>query len=198
MSLRRMYRTLFCVGLLCSMVLIGCSTSSETADGGPVHSEKSDTAKKLDSETVAGHSTNPVTSDVLEKAKNGQLHGVSIGLGATKKEVIEKLGKPARTGNDEFGFAMYYDGFSLGFEDYANSIDELSENSKVIVIFADPKIVNLTGKPFDIKEKLGTPSREVLNDSGDDTFILEYAGNDHLLKVVFDTNPVKYITLQEK
>ncbi|MDT3418107.1 hypothetical protein QO009_004032 [Brevibacillus aydinogluensis] len=198
MSLRRMYRTLFCVGLLCSMVLIGCSTSSETADGGPVRSEKSDTVKKLDSETVAGHSTNPVTSDVLEKAKNGQLHGVSIGLGATKKEVIEKLGKPARTGNDEFGFAMYYDGFSLGFEDYANSIDELSENSKVIVIFADPKIVNLTGKPFDIKEKLGTPSREVLNDSGDDTFILEYAGNDHLLKVVFDTNPVKYITLQEK
>jgi hypothetical protein len=193
-----MYRTLFCVGLLCSMVLIGCSTSSETADGGPVRSEKSDTVKKLDSETVAGHSTNPVTSDVLEKAKNGQLHGVSIGLGATKKEVIEKLGKPARTGNDEFGFAMYYDGFSLGFEDYANSIDELSENSKVIVIFADPKIVNLTGKPFDIKEKLGTPSREVLNDSGDDTFILEYAGNDHLLKVVFDTNPVKYITLQEK
>jgi hypothetical protein len=193
-----MYRTLFCVGLLCSMVLIGCSTSSETADGSLVHSEKSDTVKKLDSETVAGHSTNPVTSDVLEKAKNGQLHGVSIGLGATKKEVIEKLGKPARTGNDEFGFAMYYDGFSLGFEDYANSIDELSENSKVIVIFADPKIVNLTGKPFDIKEKLGTPSREVLNDSGDDTFILEYAGNDHLLKVVFDTNPVKYITLQEK
>jgi hypothetical protein len=198
MSLRRMYRTFFCVGLLCSMVLYGCSTSSETAESGPINSVKSDTVKKVDSETVAGSSTNPVTSDMLEKAKNGQLNGVSIGLGATKKEVIEKLGKPARTGNDEYGFAMYYDGFSLGFEDYANSIDELNENSKVIVIYADPKIVNLTGKPFDIKEMLGTPSREVLDDTGNDTFILEYAGNDYLLKVVFDTNPVKYITLQEK
>lgn len=175
----RMYRTIFFMGILCSIMLFGCSTSSET---------------------VEGSSTNSVKSDILGKVKIGQLDGVSIGIGATKKEVIEKLGKPTRTGNSEYGFTMYYDGFSLEFEDYANSIDELNENSKIALINADPKMVGLTGKPDEIKGILGTPSREILDDTGDDTFILEYSESDYLLKLTFDTddNPVKYITLQIK
>ncbi|MGZ0050781.1 DUF4309 domain-containing protein [Brevibacillus gelatini] len=165
-----MYGTIFLMGMLCFLMLLGCSTSSKTA------------------------------SDFLEKVKMGQLAGVSIEIGATKQEVTEKLGEPIRTGNDEYGFCVYYDGFSLEFEDYAASLAELNENSKVVLIHASPKTVGLTGTPDEIKESLGVPSRELLDDTGDDTFILEYSESDYLLKLSFRSkdDPVEYFVLQIK
>jgi Domain of unknown function (DUF4309) len=144
----RVYRSIFFVGILCSMMVCGCSVVSETVEDG---------------------STNSAQSHILEKAKSGQLEGVPIGLGATKKEVTEKLGKPIRVGNSEYGFTVYYDGFSLQFEDYAHWLDEVNENSKVVLIDADPETVGLTGTPDEMKKIVGTPSREIQDDEGDDS-----------------------------
>lgn len=162
--------------LLWLMTLVGCSIDSAE---GPIA---------------------PASSGMLEKAKIGQLEGIPIGIGATKKEVLEMLGAPIRYGNSEYGFTAYYDGFSLEFEDYADSFDQVSETDKIVLLNADPKTVGLTGNPDEIKGILGAPSREVLDDTGDRTFILEYAEADYVLKLTFDTaeRPMKYITLQIK
>ncbi|MGO4119168.1 hypothetical protein ACEQ6C_38950, partial [Rhizobium ruizarguesonis] len=93
------------------------------------------------------------------------------------------------------GFTFYYEGFSLEFEDYADSIDQLNETSQVVLLSADSKTVGLTGSPDEIKGILGTPSREILDDTGDGTFILEYAENDYVCKIIFATphSPAQYM-----
>ena len=170
-------RNAFLVGILCSLTLFGCSQISEKTEDA---------------------TANSVQSDTLEKLKNGQLEGVSIGIGATKKEVLDKIGNPVKSGNSEYGFTAYYDGFDLQFEDYANSIDEVKESSKVVLMNADPKTVGITGKSEEIKKKLGEPSREFMDDSGDNTYILEYLNDGKLLRFTFDSkdSPVKYATLR--
>ncbi|KZE44546.1 hypothetical protein AV540_23985 [Brevibacillus parabrevis] len=172
-------RNVFLVGIICSMALFGCSKISETSEDKTINAAQSNT---------------------LEKVKNGQLEGVSIGIGATKKEVIDKLGKPIEGRNSEYGFSAYYDGFNFQFEDYANSIDEVNDNSKVVMMNAEPKTVGLTGTPEEIKKILGEPSREFMDDAGGDAFILEYESNGNLLILKFDTkdSPVKNITLRIK
>lgn len=175
-TLIRKYRIIFFMGMLFVAILFGCTINSEDS------------------------LTTPVKSSILDKVKNGELEGISINLGATKKEVLDKYGNPIRSGNSEYGFTFYYDGFSLEFEDYADSIDQVKETSKVVLMNADPKTVGLTGLPDEIKGILGTPSREIQDDTGDNTFILEYSVSDYLFKITFDTSnsPVKYITLQIK
>ncbi|MGG1658842.1 DUF4309 domain-containing protein [Brevibacillus sp. NRS-1366] len=175
----RKYRFFLFMGVLCLVAIFGCSNVSETAEGS---------------------SSNFVKAEILEKVKSGHLEGVSIGIGATKKEVTEKFDTLVRGRNSEYGFTSYYDGFSLQFEDYANSIDEVKENSKVVLINADPKTVGLAGKPYEIKKILGTPSREIVDDTGDDTFILEYTVDNYLLRFTFETidSPVQIIMLRVK
>ncbi|WP_228728175.1 DUF4309 domain-containing protein [Brevibacillus composti] len=168
-------RAFFCIGSLLFTMLLGCVHSYGTEES----------VSKV---------------DILEKAKIGALEGISIEIGASKKEVVHNFGKPIRTGNSEYGFSMYYDGFSLEFEDYATSIDEIKEESKVVLINAEPKIVGITGKPNEISKSLGKPSRTILDDTGDNTYILEYEVINYLLIFTFDTDqsPVKYITLRIK
>lgn len=172
-------RNVFLVGIICSMALFGCSKISETSEDKTINAAQSNT---------------------LEKVKNGQLEGVSIGIGATKKEVIDKLGKPIEGRNSEYGFSAYYDGFNFQFEDYADSFDAVSDSSKVVIINADPTTVGLTGNPQEVKKLLGEPSREFTDDISDNNFILEYSVDNLLLWVNFDTieNQVKYITLRIK
>ncbi|MED1919399.1 DUF4309 domain-containing protein [Bacillus thuringiensis] len=176
-ELLKICRNALLVVVLSSISLFGCSNISEKTEDITVNSDQSDT---------------------LDKVKNGQLEGVLIGIGATKKEVLDKIGNPVRSGNSEYGFTVYYDGFDLQFEDYANSIDEVKDISKVVLMDAEPKTVGITGKPEEIKRKLGEPSREFMDDSGDNTFILEYENNGNLLRFTFDSkeSPVKYVTLR--
>lgn len=104
------------------------------------------------SEKTEDITVNSAQSDTLEKVKNGQLEGVLIGIGATKKEVLDKIGNPVESGNSEYGFTVYYEGFDLQFEDYANSIDEVKDTSKVVLMNAEPKTVGMAGKPEEIKK----------------------------------------------
>ncbi|NTU21561.1 DUF4309 domain-containing protein [Brevibacillus sp. HB1.2] len=176
-DLPKICRNTLLVVVLSSITLFGCSNVSEKTEDIPVNSAQSDT---------------------LEKVKNGQLEGVLIGIGATKKEVLDKIGNPIESGNSEYGFTVYYDGFDLQFEDYANSIDEVKDTSKVVLMNAEPKTVGMTGKPEEIKKNLGEPSREFMDDTGDNTFILEYENSGNLLRFAFDSkeSPVKYVTLR--
>ncbi|MFG0214905.1 DUF4309 domain-containing protein [Brevibacillus porteri] len=176
-DLLKIYRNALLVVVLSSITLFGCSNVSEKTEEITVNSSQSDT---------------------LDKVKNGQLEGVLIGIGATKKEVLDKIGNPFKSGNSEYGFTVYYDGFDLQFEDYANSIDEVKDTSKVVLMNAEPKTVGITGEPEEIKNKLGEPSREFMDDSGDHTFILEYENGGNLLRFTFDSkeSPVKYVTLR--
>ncbi|WP_217368749.1 DUF4309 domain-containing protein [Brevibacillus sp. HB1.4B] len=176
-DLPKLCRNTLLVVVLSSITLFGCSNVSEKTEDIPVNSAQSDT---------------------LEKVKNGQLEGVLIGIGATKKEVLDKIGTPVKSGNSEYGFTVYYEGFDLQFEDYANSIDEVKDTSKVVLMNAEPKTVGMTGKPEEIKNKLGEPSREFMDDTGDNTFILEYENGGTLLRFTFDSkeSPVKYVTLR--
>lgn len=176
-DLPKIYRNALLVVVLSTITLFGCSDVSEKNEYITVTSAQSDT---------------------LEKVKNGQLEGVLIGIGTTKEEVLDKIGTPVKSGNSEYGFTVYYEGFDLQFEDYANSIEEVKDTSKVVLINAEPKTVGMTGKPDEIIEKLGEPSREFMDDSGDHTFILEYENGGNLLRFTFDSkeSPVKYVTLR--
>ncbi|TKI58391.1 DUF4309 domain-containing protein [Brevibacillus antibioticus] len=178
-DLIKICRNALLVVVLSSITLFGCSNVSEKTEDIPVTSAQSDT---------------------LEKVKNGQLEGVLIGIGATKKEVLDKVGTPIEGRNSEYGFTVYYDGFNLQFEDYANSIDEVKDTSKVVLMNAEPKTVGMTGKPEEIKKIVGEPSREFMDDTGDDTFILEYENNGNLLRFTFDSkdSSVRYVTLRVK
>lgn len=176
-DLPKIYCNALLVVVLSTITLFGCSNMSEKTEDIAVNSAQSDT---------------------LEKVKNGQLEGVLIGIGATKKEVLDKIGAPVKSGNSEYGSTIYYEGFDLQFEDYANSIEEVKDTSKVVLMNAAPKTVGMTGKPEEIKKNLGEPSREFMDDSGDHTFILEYENNGNLLRFTFDSkeSPVKYVTLR--
>jgi Domain of unknown function (DUF4309) len=131
-----------------------------------------DTEKTIDRSQNEQH-------EIWKLASQGKFKGVEFGIGASKDEIIKKLGQPVNSGNTEIGFKMYYDGFSYEFNYYHDSLEDLQGNAQVQQIYADSTTIGWVGTTADVKKLFGEPDHEFEDQAYGPAWIMTYNVNEY-------------------
>ncbi|WP_438434812.1 hypothetical protein [Gorillibacterium sp. sgz500922] len=108
-------------------------------------------------------------TDLWTAAQSGRLPGVSVGIGATKRETIEALGQPDRSGYAGTSYRLEYGqtwlDFDVDVQKVIPSLDQLPEDAVVEGITSAASVIPFDGTTSDVEQQWGYPQQAFVDEA---------------------------------
>lgn len=129
-----------------------------------------------------------LNSQFLTSASQGKLNGIEFGIGAAKKDVLQKWGEPQKTGSWQTAYSQWFD--------YYYFFSSPNERVGAIRVAGDSIPYTIA----EVKKALGAPDAEGMDDVAGTGYYLHYTAGEYELFFLAGSkdSSVTYMTFKKK